>query len=694
MSYRLIKIQSSLGYILSFCLLYPWYLNSQYIGDFIPLSDQIQTTDFVIPPTHTFQRIIESGQNIANDSDNFTFRDNPDFTAYIPIASSNSHGYLSINHELSVGGVSILDIYFDTDELWKTNYAKAVDFNPFGGTSRNCSGGITPWGTVLTCEETTTTTDSNIDGYHDLGWTIEIDPAMATVIDKRWALGNFKHENAVVHFNARTVYQGTDDPTGYLYKFVADNVQDLSSGTLYVYKGSKNGNGNWLVVANSTQSERNSTVATAISLGATPFNGIEDVDIGHDGWVYFAVKGESTIYRFLDSDPVTGTIVTQMSTFIGPSNFSGGLPGIDNLSFDCEGNLWALQDGGRNHIWFVKEGSNTPVIFGRTPIGSEPTGLTFTPDCRYGFISIQHPSASNNSTAQIDAAGDTVLFDKSVSLVFSRNEDLGYVNQTCHSAVVDAIINYGNDDVEEKAADGTMYNNSTDLELVDDNEFNGADQTIGLRFNNVSIPQGAKINRAYLQFDVDELSSTPATIFIQAEASDNSTSLTAANYGLSSRPKTIACATWPNIPSWTREALSGTKQRSSDLSTVIEEVTDRIGWSSTNSILLILNGSGKRVAESFEGSSLRAPKLHIEYEYCSGDGGCSSYGHQSLTGVLPVNSHSVEKELTIGGSTISPFSYDYQAGTSIELKPGTCIALGSSMLLNIIDCYEIDLSIK
>lgn len=57
-----------------------------------------------------------------------------------------------------------------------------------------------------------------------------------------------------------------------------------------------------------------------------------------------------------------------------------------------------------------------------------------------------------------------------------------------------------NDDAEE-AANGAMDLGSSDLEMVDD----GTQQQIGLRFNNVNVPQGATFDEANIQFTADEL---------------------------------------------------------------------------------------------------------------------------------------------------------------------------------------------
>ncbi|MBT8238132.1 MAG: PhoX family protein, partial [Croceitalea sp.] len=423
-------------------------INGQDIGDFISIQPQVQSTDFIIPSSHTFQKIIIQDEPLTQGGN---MPSTHDFTGYVPINGSSENGYLSINSETVPGAVSILDINFNAvSKLWNTTLSQAIDFSSVVGTIANCSGTVTPWNTIISCEEYTsielqaqigTPLDLNGDGYHDMGWAVEIDPASKIVIGKRWALGNFKHENLVIHQNQRTAYQGADNVigAGFLYKFVADNPQDLSSGNLYVYTGPKSGNGNWVLLNNTTPEERNTTEQQSYAVGATNFEGIEDVEIGPDGLIYFAVKNEGIIYRFQDSDPISGTAVNNMEIFVGNTSYeiehAAGSSlvdwgfGIDNLAFDGVGNLWAFQDGGNNYIWVVKNGhtqANPQVeIFGSTPLGAEPTGITFSPDYRFLFMSIQHPFNNNDVTTQTDAAGNEIGFDKATTLVIALNGNLG-----------------------------------------------------------------------------------------------------------------------------------------------------------------------------------------------------------------------------------------------------------------------------
>lgn len=426
---------------LSFCL------QAQHISDFVSLEGGTQNTDFEHPQTHTFQVIIQHNDLLTTGG---FMNDQFDFTGFVPINGSSTNGYLSINHEMNpVGGVTVLDIQFDASiQSWAYTSSEAIDFSTVNGTRRNCSGTVTPLGTIVTSEESTSG-DGNSDSYNDYGWNIEIDPATKQIIDhpgglnngdKLWALGNFKHENIVIHNNLRTVYQAEDKTPGHLYKFVADNPRDLSTGDLFVYVGPKTGNGNWVQLNNNTPEEQNTTIAQAVAVGATTFSGGEDVEISPtDGKIYVAVKGENRVYRFSDDSPLSGGSVSNFETYVGNMSYTlntavgstsvawGG--GNDNLAFDDMGNLWVLQDGGNNHIWVVNNGHTQTIpqlrIFGHAPGGSEPTGITFTPDFKYLFMSFQHPSNNNSATSQPDAFQQLKTFDRDVAIVIARKELLG-----------------------------------------------------------------------------------------------------------------------------------------------------------------------------------------------------------------------------------------------------------------------------
>jgi len=428
-------------------------IGSKSMAGFESITPNVQNQTFVLPLSHTFQLLIKEGRRFTVGG---KVPGRADFTGYLPINGSSEDGYLHVNHENApLGSISNFKIKFNaSDKLWNIQSSQIIDVNASDIVKlyKNCSGAITPWGTSLSGEETRDSFDINNDGYLDAGWLVEIDPITKAVKtynggtkqQKLWAMGRMAHENACLSNDSVTVYFGEDYTDGCLYKYVANVPANLSSGTLYVLKMDSTlsttgaplkSTGTWTHVNNTTKSQRNYIYSTVIGLGATPFNGIEDVEIGPDTMVYFASKSFGRVYRFKDN----GTGVTNFETFVGGgvsyainhkagnSSVAWGI-GNDNLAFDNEGNLWVFQDGGNNYIWVVKKGhtqaSPKVQLFGCVPTGSEPTGITFSPDNRFMFMSIQHPSVTNTSVMK-DATGNRVVFNASATLVIGLKQDLG-----------------------------------------------------------------------------------------------------------------------------------------------------------------------------------------------------------------------------------------------------------------------------
>jgi hypothetical protein len=185
------------------------------------------------------------------------------------------------------------------------------------------------------------------------------------------------------------------------------------------------------------------------------------------------------------------------------------------------------------------------------------------------------------------------------------------VPQSTSPAVVNSVdvrVLSGSDDVEENSSGG-MYINSTDLELI----YDGSAQVIGIRFAGVNIPKNALITNAYVQFKVDETSSTTIKLNINGEASANASAFASTSRNVSKRPRTLNSITW-SPSSWSKAGDMGSSQRTPNLKPIIQEIVNQSNWNSGNSMVMIITGSsGKRVAESFEGDAYGAPLLHIEF---------------------------------------------------------------------------------
>ena len=170
---------------------------SQTIANFTTLAPAAQNQSLVIPSTHTFQRIIKTGDALSLGG---TMGDVIDFTGYVPISGSSQNGYLSLSSEAFNASCAILNVSYNTStRLWQVSSSGNVSFPAadIGTVQYFCSGTVTPNNTIIVSEESTSTWDVNADGYTDRGWLIEINPATRSVInqdgvggvDKLWALG-------------------------------------------------------------------------------------------------------------------------------------------------------------------------------------------------------------------------------------------------------------------------------------------------------------------------------------------------------------------------------------------------------------------------------------------------------------------------------------------------------------------------
>ena len=200
----------------------------------------------------------------------------------------------------------------------------------------------------------------------------------------------------------------------------------------------------------------------------------------------------------------------------------------------------------------------------------------------------------------------------------NRSEAIGTIinddnKDGCNETLLslDIPINSTNDDAEERASNGHIYINSSDLEMTQEHH----KQIVGIRFQNINIPKNATITNAYIQFNVDEKSSQTTNLNIYGEATDNANSFSSSHYNISSRVKTISSIAW-SPPAWNIIHQEGVNQRTPNLKDIVQEIVNRDGWSSGNSISFIITGTGKRVAEAYDGESDKAPRLHIEYMGC------------------------------------------------------------------------------
>lgn len=171
-------------------------------------------------------------------------------------------------------------------------------------------------------------------------------------------------------------------------------------------------------------------------------------------------------------------------------------------------------------------------------------------------------------------------------------------------------IQDGADDAEESVILNVVNLTSSDLEMVQEI----TEQVIGLRFNGVTIPQGATINSAFIQFTADETDDVLTNLNIQGELAENAAAFTTEDNNISTRTPTNAAVAWNEIPAWEQELEAGPNQQTPDLTAIVQEIVDQPGWAVGNAMGFIIDGEGKRVAVSFNNGNNAPAQLVVNYD--------------------------------------------------------------------------------
>lgn len=173
------------------------------------------------------------------------------------------------------------------------------------------------------------------------------------------------------------------------------------------------------------------------------------------------------------------------------------------------------------------------------------------------------------------------------------------------------------------SGDDVLHRGSIDALIINDVAFAAGDNDTNPRqfgsaalFLNVTIPPGSTIDVAHLKLIARaSRSGTVVRTNIQAEAVDDATQITS-DTDWHTRGRTTALTPWDNIPAWTIEDSI----QSPDFSPVIQEIIDRPNRPLNGAIQVFwLNdvsdavASAFRSAYSWDGNTVKAPKLHIEY---------------------------------------------------------------------------------
>ena len=299
-------------------------------------------------------------------------------------------------------------------------------------------------------------------------------------------------------------------------------------------------------------------------------------------------------------DPVNGTFGdgNDLVTHFDLAQY--GVGDCEGLGLDASRNTLLAVDLTTDAIYELSMGGEHLRTFNLSAVlaaDSHIAGITMAPS--------SNPSDS-------PAAMNYWIVDRHVDNKDDPNENDGLLYEISVDApspppLITLPISAGANDADQ-AQDGTVHRTTGDIELGTASA--AAPMTAALRFTGVQIPNGATITNSQVQFTVDEAGKKGTNLLIRAERADNSAPIATTAFNISSRPRTTASVPW-SPPAWQTLGAAGPGQLTPNLATVVQEVVNRPGWAPGNALMVIVTGSGRRTAESFEGGA--PPVLRVEY---------------------------------------------------------------------------------